>query len=614
MLTPDNRSLLSDLLVPPPGYRLRNAVATTFTLSLRALTTLPLALSGRTSGTVVDHLRAISDMAPKLDVLCQAGMTTGPSQTSPIAELLAPSVHQITAPSGGLFHPKIWVLVYEADPGEGLVDPDSLRVRLLCGSRNLTHDRTWDATAAIDGVVGRRAQSMNRQLSVFLRAMPGRTAGGMAADRRMRLEATAELVERTEWERPHGVTNLEEDWLSIWVLGPTRPSGSRRIDMSGRRALIISPFLNEDGLDAMWPTEEAIVVSRAESLNGLYENHEFYNDRGTAQLFTLDQHAELPSPDDEDADRTTLNGLHAKVTVYEGGPKKCRVFIGSPNATSNAYNRNDEIVVEICGNRSSIGIDAVLGKDGDGLAKMLRPHTVTEPVEPSEHEELQRKVEAWMVAAGSIGLTLSVNGLADGNWRCSLASNDALPTPPPGSEVSLTPAGHIEGVVIPSWDEPIKLWYDVDSVAAISPFFRLRASAANGSVVVERTLIATIIGDPAGRMDEMRASILRSTADIFAFLSGTSQPVSASELGVVVTGSGAARGGATELPAGMLEQITMWLDADPQRLRSIDVAMRRACAREQQHELAAFWDTVTEAAALVEGLYPAAGNEAEVRA
>src|SRR5580700_5687317 len=53
--------------------------------------------------------------------------------------LLESSVVQVTAPHGGVFHPKIWVLRFKR---AGHVEDVVLRVLIL--SRNLTGDRSWD--------------------------------------------------------------------------------------------------------------------------------------------------------------------------------------------------------------------------------------------------------------------------------------------------------------------------------------------------------------------------------------------------------------------------------------------------------------------------------------
>jgi hypothetical protein len=77
MLSPDDRTLLVDLLAPPDaGFRLESAVATTFTLHLTALLPVPLGLAGADLSPSTDPLsilQAIRKYSDRIDVFCQAG-------------------------------------------------------------------------------------------------------------------------------------------------------------------------------------------------------------------------------------------------------------------------------------------------------------------------------------------------------------------------------------------------------------------------------------------------------------------------------------------------------------------------------------------------------------
>ena len=135
MLSPDDRTLLVDLLAPPDaGFRLEHAVATTFTLHLTALLPVPLGLAGADLSSSTDPLsilQAIRTYSDRIDVFCQAGHVSVPSQRNDLLAFLEPMVHQVKAPRPGhVFHPKLWVLRFANDDGEE-------RYRLVCGSRNL---------------------------------------------------------------------------------------------------------------------------------------------------------------------------------------------------------------------------------------------------------------------------------------------------------------------------------------------------------------------------------------------------------------------------------------------------------------------------------------------
>jgi hypothetical protein len=119
MLAPDARVILLDQLRPPVGYTLDAAVATTFTLDLSAALVPPLAFASfELSGTPdpVAALEAVRSCTDRVDIFCQAGQITVPSQASDLMAFLEPMVHEVRRPRPGhLFHPKLWLLRYRAD-------------------------------------------------------------------------------------------------------------------------------------------------------------------------------------------------------------------------------------------------------------------------------------------------------------------------------------------------------------------------------------------------------------------------------------------------------------------------------------------------------------------
>ena len=55
-------------------------------------------------------------------------------------------VVEVAAPTGGVFHPKMWVLRF-VDPD----DPGKALLLLMILSRNLTADRSWDVALTLEG-------------------------------------------------------------------------------------------------------------------------------------------------------------------------------------------------------------------------------------------------------------------------------------------------------------------------------------------------------------------------------------------------------------------------------------------------------------------------------
>ncbi len=160
MLSQGDRTLLVEAVRPPLGYRLDHALITTYSLDLTALLSIPLALTfhdwdergGRPRVDPVGLLEAVRRNADQLTVLCQAGEIGVPASQRNLFAFLENTVHPVSAPRGGIFHPKVWVLRFA--PNEGTGDP--ILYRLLCASRNLTYDRSWDILLSLDGELRRR--------------------------------------------------------------------------------------------------------------------------------------------------------------------------------------------------------------------------------------------------------------------------------------------------------------------------------------------------------------------------------------------------------------------------------------------------------------------------
>ncbi len=188
MLEPRARRLLLDALRPPDGYALGHAVGTTYSLDLLALLVAPLAFSmfevdddeGRADPLAL--FAALRRHAGRVTLFCEAGRIAVPARSQPLFGYLEEAVYEATAPaSDRAFHPKVWVLRFVADNGP-------VKYRVLCLSRNLTFDRSWDTALALDGELTDRKTgiALNRPLSDFIAALPSlaRTTLRTARERR----------------------------------------------------------------------------------------------------------------------------------------------------------------------------------------------------------------------------------------------------------------------------------------------------------------------------------------------------------------------------------------------------------------------------------------------
>src|SRR5690606_26636880 len=144
MLQPDNRAVYLDAVRPPPGYRFGEAIATTYSLELSKLLTVPvsLALPGLDARRVgkesaVTLLESIRRVSSKVTLFCNVGSIAVAAGEHVLYGLLEPMVVATSAPIGGCLHAKLWLLAFEPEPDTA----GRKLLRLVVLSRNLSSDR-----------------------------------------------------------------------------------------------------------------------------------------------------------------------------------------------------------------------------------------------------------------------------------------------------------------------------------------------------------------------------------------------------------------------------------------------------------------------------------------
>ena len=382
MLEPDRRQLFLETLRPPEGYRFDRAVGTTFTLDLMALLAVPLAFTfrdaedhdGHLASEPLSLLESARRHASRITVFCHGGYTAVPRSGQTALAFLEQSV--ITAfprrPLGGgaIFHPKVWVLRYEPR-SDGPV-----RYRLVCQSRNLTFDASWDASLVLDGVLQERrvrGYSLNEPLANFVRGLPALASDPVSGEQQVTVDTLADELRRVRFEAPEGLE------LSRFIPFGIRRQNPMFPDLEHRPLLIISPFLDGDLLmSAAKARPRAVLVSRREALlkapaDAINAFDEVYSFRPGLE----------PEPHDSETELVPLAGLHAKIYVIDDG-WNARVVVGSANSTAAALAnppRNVEFMVELVGRKSRFGIDALLAEGGSGTGTF---HSLIEPFDTEE--------------------------------------------------------------------------------------------------------------------------------------------------------------------------------------------------------------------------------------
>ena len=526
MLEPDGRAALTEQLRPPSGFQLAHAVATTFTLDLTTALSVPLAFAAhrvRESRDPIAILDAVRRAADKIDVFAQAGQVFEPRVASDLFALLEPMIHPARAPRPNmLFHPKVWVLEY-ADGG-------ARSYRMLCASRNLTNDRSWDLVVRLDGIATDEPTEQSAPLGAFVRALPAMSVQPLPAQREARIKELANAVTRVEWECPSDVRSLR--FHPYGIPGITPEPLDELFD--GTRHGIISPFLSDEGIRRIIPPQSnsIAILARREQLDRL-DNRTLER----IEALILDDAAndddialEGDRPDPGSARAMTslpqaepLVGLHAKAYVLDRRTGS-HLFVGSANATEAAFGGNVEMLVEFEGPRPKLGVTALLGEESrlraltipfepDGNAEIpadeLADHALEQALRPLAARRYLAHVESGEGAPDASGHDADAEE-REPDYRIRLSADGSVSIPADMSARVTLLTRPANADTVPG--KPVV--FERLALTDITPFIVIRITDGRG-VTASTVVAATLEGDIPGRQD---AVIARQLADRSAFM------------------------------------------------------------------------------------------------
>jgi hypothetical protein len=541
MLEPESRLLLLDALQPPAGYSFDRAVGTTFTLDLVALLITPVAFAlfdvesdeGRIAANPIAVLESVRRFADRITVFTQAGQIKVPPAFRAAYAYLERSVVPVKAPrSGGIFHPKVWVIRFVAADGD-------VRLRFLCLSRNLTFDRSWDTVLRLDGRPTKVANELSQPVADFVLALPGMAIDPVPAGRLSPVHELAAQVATAEWD---GLP----DGLRLERMLPMGHDGNRAwpFPKDSWRRLAMAPFAEHGFLERfVKPGRRDVLVSRPETLNALGVP----GLAGVGRSFVLrdDAFGEADPPDAVETDAadeadapaaaadaplatTELRGLHAKLFVVDQ-PYWSHIYTGSANATDAAFNANVEFLVELKGRNTANCADCfVASPDGKaiGFGRLLEEYQPSpEPVRLPDDEEAARALEGIAMQIGSLRFVAEVGEPKDDVYRLRLTAKGDLRALRPRKGESLSigvrPLSRGAGwAVAPTMDPGMFSAEWQVSFDAITAFFAIELVARRGAAETKASFVvrAELIGEPADRLERVLASELKNRSDLVRLL------------------------------------------------------------------------------------------------
>lgn len=421
MLQPTNRLTLIDAMRPPAGFVFDEAMAVTFTLDLRALLAAPAAFVLSRAVDVDDDrgaqpeaielIHAIRASAGRISVFNQAGEIALPPSRRVFA-FLEGSVVAVTAPRGGVVHPKVWVLRY-VDPE----DQQRPQLRVLSASRNLTFDSSWDTVLRLDTTDDDQTAGVElHPIADLFDALSRRSIGTLTEAHQRRVASLGADLRARRFALPAGVDDLAVHVLGLRAGQPPFPGHTDR-------SLVVAPFTSDDFLTRIVPNGIDELVSQGPQLDQL--SAEAIDQVG--EMYVFDDGSAVDTRDDDglavsDPARP-LRGLHAKIFAFETGGQ-AQLFCGSANATGAAFNANVEVLFELIGPVERLGVDAICGGTDDevGLRALFFPHRPT----PESDLEADEPLAAARRAIGRLEITGEVEASGSG-WAVTYRASAPLP-------------------------------------------------------------------------------------------------------------------------------------------------------------------------------------------
>jgi hypothetical protein len=357
MLNPNNDRLdYGQVLAPPVNYKLDFAIGTTYSLDLDALVgaCIALGLAEETDSDLMKNpvclLEALRATGDKVALFCEGGQIHLPGNVTSLYILLEKMVFPVTTtkrkgvakyPS---FHPKFWLIRYVDEKNNYLY-------RVVILSRNLTFDRSWDATFCMDGKKASAETAKNNPvgdfISYLIKQLPKTE---YAAEKQKKMNAVIRELKNVQFSLdskeftdfdfiPFGISNQYGcDQKLLYTL----------LEDSFHEVFIMSPFLssgvikNFNERSKYMEHAEYVLITRASELGKLKPS-----DCSNFEIYTMkDAVVDGEGLISEESSDIQKQDIHAKIYMLRKGSDSS-LYLGSLNASHNALHGNIEFMIKL---------------------------------------------------------------------------------------------------------------------------------------------------------------------------------------------------------------------------------------------------------------------------
>lgn len=582
--TDDTRDRVSygSILLPPKGFTLAFAVGTSYSLDLEALTAvcLSLGLSEDTDSALLQNpvsmLNALQKVSEKLLIFCEAGQIKMPASPSALSLLLEKMIVPVALPKARgshhypAFHPKMWILQYVNAQGE-------YRYRFAVLSRNLTFDRSWDVSFAMDSSAATEVCGQTQSLICFLEFLREQIKPTVqnAQAKRSAIRRLAAALDGVSFTTDSG--EFGEDFeimpLGIGPRGynmtgdPLLCQAPWTADYSFHELVVFSPFLSGSLVEYWNRPEHSLTGTSRVLFTRKSELSKISNEQSSRfQIYTLkDDIVDGENALSDEAADKQKQDIHAKIYLRKKYGD-VDLYLGSMNATWSAVNQNVEMMIRLRTKNRYYNSEAFLrdlfcGAE-DGPQNPFERSAVTESA-PDPQQESVDQLEQVIKAVCRFPMKASVTK-HDEKYDISLEIQGQLPD----GNITITPFRR---------DVPKKIVNKMDfpglDILQVSEFYTL--CAALGDVEVKRIMMVPTTGIPENRENEVVNSVIkdkRTFVEYVAFVLGDSFLLSLMEEHAL-KGSKGWNAGQESMPA-LYEKMLKTALEDPEKIGEIGYLLR----------------------------------------
>ena len=366
MFRPDSNSDRTDygnILMPSKGYKLESAVGTTYSLDLEALTSVAVCLGlseeadSRLMQNPICMLNALQKVSNRLILFCEAGQIKVPSKPTALSVLLEKIVVEVALPKDKgvgrypAFHPKTWMLSYINSEGDR-------KYRFVVMSRNLTFDRSWDISFAMDSSKKVRQKRKSTPICNFLEYL-ARNVNKQCIDylkKRNLIRKMMKEIKEISFSLDSKVFGENFEILPLGIGEKAYHMDNDKLfctqrgnaDSTFNELVIMSPFLSGSVIADFNLSDRALsecsrtLITRRSELGKLKEC-----DVNNFTIYTLKD--EIIDGEDEISDESSdkrKQDIHAKIYLRRKYAD-VDLYLGSMNASYSAINRNVEMIVKL---------------------------------------------------------------------------------------------------------------------------------------------------------------------------------------------------------------------------------------------------------------------------